>query len=140
MLNCCRRRHQRVGHYSWQGSCDAISCGAPPPLPHATPRMSDAWPLTPWAFIMAMRVSILGGWLPQNEKSKTGKRLESFEHQTILTLESTRGSCLWFTLNVGAEDIKRQNWTYGVTIHYDCVPWQRGEGEKPATIGLLVMV
>ena len=31
------------GFYSWQGSCGAISCGAPPPLPHATPRMSDAW-------------------------------------------------------------------------------------------------
>lgn len=45
------------GFYTWQGSCGAISCGAPPPLPHATPRMSD---------------------------------------------------------------IKRQNWTYGVTIHYDC--------------------
>ncbi|CAK9039837.1 EGF and pentraxin domain-containing protein 1 (Polydom) [Durusdinium trenchii] len=45
------------GAYVWQGSCSAISCGAPPRLPHATPRMSD---------------------------------------------------------------IKRQNWTYGVTVHYDC--------------------
>ena len=41
---CGRRLVQHVGHYSWQGSCDAISCGAPPRLPHATPRMSDAWP------------------------------------------------------------------------------------------------
>eukprot|EP00931_Biecheleriopsis_adriatica_P006869 TRINITY_DN108212_c0_g1_i1.p1 TRINITY_DN108212_c0_g1~~TRINITY_DN108212_c0_g1_i1.p1 ORF type:complete len:1053 (-),score=116.33 TRINITY_DN108212_c0_g1_i1:58-3174(-) len=45
------------GEYSWQGSCSAISCGTPPHLPHAQPRMHD---------------------------------------------------------------IERQNWTYGVTINYDC--------------------
>jgi len=30
-----------MGHYSWEGTCDAISCGAPPRLPHATPRIHD---------------------------------------------------------------------------------------------------
>ena len=30
---------QAVGVYTWQGSCSAISCGDPPRLPHASPRM-----------------------------------------------------------------------------------------------------
>eukprot|EP00928_Gymnodinium_smaydae_P032336 TRINITY_DN23447_c0_g1_i1.p1 TRINITY_DN23447_c0_g1~~TRINITY_DN23447_c0_g1_i1.p1 ORF type:complete len:708 (+),score=122.81 TRINITY_DN23447_c0_g1_i1:123-2126(+) len=29
------------GRYSWEGRCDAISCGTPPVLPHGTPRMED---------------------------------------------------------------------------------------------------
>ncbi|CAE7023517.1 CSMD3 [Symbiodinium sp. CCMP2456] len=53
------------GIYTYTGSCSAISCGAPPHLPHAVPRMHD---------------------------------------------------------------IERQNWTYGVTIHYDCdKPGYRGD-------------
>ncbi|CAE8643485.1 unnamed protein product [Polarella glacialis] len=46
-----------AGHYTWAGECEAISCGKPPRLPHATPRMSD---------------------------------------------------------------VASMNWTYGVTVHYDC--------------------
>lgn len=46
------------GLYSWQGTCNSISCGASPGLPHALPRISDTLP---------------------------------------------------------------QNWTYGVTVHYDCL-------------------
>jgi len=54
-----------LGQYTWVGTCDAISCGMPPRLPHASPRMHD---------------------------------------------------------------MEQQNWTYGVTIHYDCAkPGFRGD-------------
>jgi len=54
------------GQYSWQGTCNSISCGASPRLPHALPRISD---------------------------------------------------------------VLLQNWTYGVTVHYDC--------QKPGFTGTL---
>jgi len=56
---------QADGTYTWEGTCDFISCGMPPQLPHATPRMHD---------------------------------------------------------------VERNNWTYGVTVHYDCEkPGFRGD-------------
>ena len=80
------------GTYLWQGSCGAISCGAPPKLPHATPRMSAAWR---WFFHGFPSFSCQNGtfsWL-----------LSPFSGQFR-----------------DAKDIKRQNWTFGVVIHYDC--------------------